>query len=257
MCHIRKLSLCPDEQQVSEYTGAVSALRYANAGGSRRIALLPDIYGVTPFYKGLASLLSDRGAIVYLVDPWHPFGELPEMTREAAWARRHHLRDRAFCDELEAFLGQEGIDTIVGFCIGGNFVLELVRRGYRGTCCALYPLPWGMANEDGLQPPFEYMDALEHEVTILMGEQDPLAGEENVHRLRETCARNPAMDLHLYEASGHGFLADVDSDQETLRSNARAALDLMLGRVFPTPAPGGVERPVADIERLRSEGVTT
>ena len=257
MCHIRKLSLCPDEQQVSEYTGVVSALRYASAGGSRRIALLPDIYGVTPFYKGLASLLSDRGAVVYLVDPWQPFGELPEMTREAAWARRHHLRDRAFCDELNAFLDQEGIDTIVGFCIGGNFVLELVRRGYRGTCCAFYPLPWGMANDDGLQPPFEYMEGLDHEVTILMGERDPLAGPENIRRLREVCARNPAMDLHLYGVSGHGFLADVDSDQETLRSNARAALDVVLNRVFRAPAPASIEHPATDGELLGSRGMTT
>lgn len=256
MCHIRKLSLCPDEQRASEYTGSVSALSFKNAGGHRRIALLPDIYGVTPFYQGLASLLSDRGALVHLVDPWQPFGELPEMTREAAWARRHHLRDRLFCDELEAFLGQERIETVVGFCIGGNFVLELVRRGYRGSCCAFYPLPWGMANEDGLQPPFEYMEALDHEVTIIMGERDPLAGAENVHRLREICARNPALDLHLYEASGHGFLADVDSDRETLRSNARAALDLMLDKAFPTPRPESVAHPVAGIELLHSEGVT-
>lgn len=195
--------------------------------------MLPDIYGVTPFYRGLASYLSDRGATVFLVNPWRPFGTLPEMTREAAWERRHHIRDRAFCDDLTAFVEQERIDTVIGFCIGGNFLLELVRRGYTGTCCAFYPLPWGMANKDELQPPFEYMERLEHQVTILTGEQDALAGPENTDRLRAVCAQNPAMDLHLYESSGHGFLADLDSDEEHLRSNARAALDVVLSKVFP------------------------
>ena len=256
MCHIRKLSLCASDMEASEYVGTVPAWCYANTSAPIRIALLPDIYGVTPFYRGLASFLSGHGATVYLVNPWQPFGELPEMTREAAWARRHHIRDRAFCDDLAVFVEQERIDTVIGFCIGGNFVFELVRRGYRGTCCAFYPLPWGMANQDGLQPPFEYMERLDQEVTILMGEQDPLAGPDNTSWLREVCARNPAMDLHLYESSGHGFLADLDSDEEKLRSNARRALDVLLRKVFREPAAECAERPPGEAELLHSRGVT-
>ncbi len=257
MCHISQLSLCPAAKQASEHAGIVSARCYTNSGTCRRIAVLPDIYGVTPFYQGLAAFLADRGASVYLVNSWQPFGELSEMTREAAWARRHRIRDGAFCDDLAAFVERERIDTVVGFCIGGNFLFELVRRGYGGTCCAFYPLPWGMPNEDGLQPPFEYMERLEQEVTILMGGQDPLAGPGNTDRLRQICGRNPAMDLHLYESSGHGFLADVDSDDETLRSNARAALEVLLGKVFPEHDSGHVERSSENGEALRSSGVPT
>ncbi len=232
MCHINQLSLLADDLAPSPYPGAVSALRYGGEAASRRIALLPDIFGVTPSCKGLACFLSHRGARVYLVNPWEPFGELAEPTREAAWERRHRIRDRSFCDSAGSFLMQERIETVVGFCIGGNFLLEMVRRGYTGCCCAFYPLPWGMPNPEGLQPPFEYMVDLEHEVTILAGEADHLAGPENTRRLRDICRRNPKLDLHLYASSGHGFLADLDSDDRMLRANARAALEILLERVF-------------------------
>ncbi len=238
MCHISKLSLCAGEKESSVYSGAVSARCYFSGAAARRIAVLPDIYGVTPFYRGLSSFLSDKGANVYLVNPWEPYGDLPEMTRDAAWTRRHLIRDRAFCDDVAAFLEQERIDTLIGFCIGGNYLFELVRRGYRGTCCAFYPLPWGMANEDGLQPPFEFMVQLERKVTILTGEDDPLAGPENTAKLRAICARNPRMELHLYESSGHGFLADIDSEEAKLRNNARNALEVMLDQIFPDPDGG-------------------
>ena len=246
MCHLRELSFFGAANPPSAYVGAVSALRYGDADAAKRIALLPDIYGVTPFYRGLASFLSEQGAAVYLVNPWAPFGELPEPTREAAWTRRRRIRDRAFCDDLDAFLGQERIDTVIGFCIGGNFLFELARRGYSGICCAFYPLPWGMANEDGLQPPFEYMPDLAQDIAILMGAADPLAGAENIERLRDVCARNPAMELHLYERSGHGFLADLDSNDRTLRENAREALRILLRKAFPGLPAGLPERLAGD-----------
>ena len=238
MCHVDRFSLCAVEAAASGYVGTVAAQCYGGDSASRRIAVLPDIYGVTPFYRGLSSYLSGHGATVYLVNPWEPFGELPEMTRQAAWVRRHKIGDRAFCNDLAKFLERESIDALIGFCIGGNFLFEVVRRGFTGTCCAFYPLPWGMANRDGLQPPFEYMERLDQKVTVLMGGEDPLAGAANLERLRKICDSNPSLELHLYESSGHGFLADLDSEEPILSSNARNALGILLNAVFADSADG-------------------
>jgi carboxymethylenebutenolidase len=142
------------------------------------------------------------------------------------------LRDRTYCNELEKFIDEESIDTIVGFCIGANFLFELVQRGYRGKCLAIYPLPWGMENEDAIAPSFDYMPNIDHPVTIVMGEQDPLAGPDNIEKMRTICSANPSLDLHLYEGSGHGFLNDVEGEDEKLRDNAFNALHVSLATVF-------------------------
>lgn len=233
MCHAEGSVFFGFPTDAGKIDSNVFALTYGSQEAVRKIAVLPDIYGLTPFYQAFASWIAARGAEVYLVNPWQPFGELPESTREAAFDRRHKLRDRAFCDQLGQFIESMRIDTIIGFCIGGNFLLELVRRGYTGIACALYPLPWGMPNEDDIDPAFEYMESLQHPVQIFMGRNDPLAGPENIHRLKQVCETNPLLELQLYDASGHGFLGDLDSDDERLRANALEALDQLTRRVFP------------------------
>jgi len=141
MCHTRKIEYFGDAIAPEPFENGVEGLRYQGADASRNIAVLPDIYGLTDFYKGYASYIASQGANTFLVNPWAPFGELPEMTREAAYERRHKLRDKTHCDELEQFLKRAGIDTIIGFCIGGNFAFELARRGYTGMNVTIYPLP--------------------------------------------------------------------------------------------------------------------
>ena len=232
MCHVDASEFFGIEPASRGYDGAVSAVVYGDANADRRIAVLPDIYGLTPFYRAYAGYLSKRLAEVYLVNPWQPFGNLKEPTREAAYERRHNLRDSAYCGELARFLSDAAIDTVVGFCIGGNFVFELVRRGYTGTSIAMYPLPWGMANEDALDPAFEFMPTIDHEILVIMGRDDRLAGPENIEKLESICGDNPALELHLYDDSNHGFLTDIDGDDDALRANAEDAHKKVMTYVF-------------------------
>lgn len=233
MCHADSSTFLGEAPDARDYDGSVSALVYGDAMTGRKIAVLPDIYGTTSFYRAFSAYIAARGAEVLLVNPWQPFGDLPELTRDAAYERRHQLRDKAFCSQLEVFIERESIDTIIGFCIGGNFLLELVRNSFRGICCAVYPLPWGMPNDDAIDPAFDYLPDITHAVSILMGREDQLAGPDNIRRLEDVCAANPALDLHLYEASGHGFLRDLDSDNVLLHANARDALKRIVTYVMP------------------------
>jgi carboxymethylenebutenolidase len=220
MCHTNKISLFGNAIAPEPLDDGVEGLQYQGADATRRIAVLPDIYGLTDFYKGYASYVASQGTTSFLINPWAPFGELPEMTRDAAYERRHKLRDKKHCDELEQFLGRAQIDTIIGFCIGGNFAFELARRGYHGTVIAIYPLPWGMDNADPIAPAFDYMQTLDTNVTILMGGADQLAGPANIGRLQRAVEKNDKLTLHLYAGSDHGFFTDVDGSDESLKNNA-------------------------------------
>ena len=223
MCHTQKIEYFGALRDSESFSAGIEGLLFPGSGS--RVAVLPDIYGLTDFYKSYASYLSGRGAKIWLTNPWSPFGELPEPTREAAYERRRKLKDREHCDQLETFLAEQKIDAIVGFCIGGNFAFEMARRGYTGTIIAIYPLPWGMANDDEITPAFEYMPSLEKDVSILMGAADHLAGPDNIRKMQDIVAGNTHLTMQLYAGSNHGFFTDIDGDDESLRSNARDAIE--------------------------------
>ena len=236
MCHpeLAKFFAPPPAPQVLQQS--VTTLCFGAANALRKIAILPDIYGDTPFYRQLAAHLGQGRARVYLVNPWQAYGELPEQTREAAYARRQKLKDGEFCRRLYRFVSEEGIDTVAGFCIGGNFLLELNRLGFAGTSLSVYPLPWGMPNQDALAPGFDFMAELQMPITIIMGKEDAHAGPENISLLERICRDNSQLELHLYEKSGHGFLRDLGSEDEFLRNNAQDALKLLNRKMFPDSA---------------------
>ncbi|WP_209047616.1 dienelactone hydrolase family protein [Rhizorhabdus histidinilytica] len=203
------------------------SLAFGDEGERIRIAILPDIYGPGPFYQQLATHLAERGAFVHLMDPFHDLGPLPEITREAAFARRHRVRDRAYVDAFAHFIGEQRITGVVGFCLGGLYVFELARRGIAVDLVSLYGFPQGLANDDPLPIPFDYLDGLPHRHVALFGDQDQSQSPENFLRLEGIAERTPGFGLHLFPGSGHGFLADIGSDDPTLAQNARAALEIL------------------------------
>ncbi|HAT29267.1 MAG TPA: hypothetical protein DCS89_19790 [Gammaproteobacteria bacterium] len=223
MCHKQKIDFFGDIMEHHSFSDMVHGISFAGSG--RNIAILPDIYGLTDFYKGYASYLAQQGAKVYLANPWKDLGDDPDVTREEAFARRAKLRDSGYCDRIAEFLNKCDVDAIVGFCLGGNFCLELARRGYSGTNVSIYPLPWGMDNQDKIAPAFEYMPSLDKEVSIFMGEADYLAGPDNIERLESVVARNALLTLDLYPGSNHGFFTDIDGEDESLKANALDAIN--------------------------------
>lgn len=220
MCHGQASASFPVPEIKGEISGGMDGLHFGDDSAIKRLAIIPDIYGPNEFYQGLSTRLANKGCKVYLTNPYHEFGELPEITREAAFARRNKVKDKSFVDRFQAFCDAENIHGVIGFCLGGYYVFELARRNVSQDLVGYYGFPQGFQNEEPLQVPFEYLGEIEKKHTSLMPGQDMSVGMENVDRLKELAEINPGLQLSVYDESGHGFLADLDSEDAILRDNA-------------------------------------
>ncbi|CAG9187069.1 MULTISPECIES: dienelactone hydrolase family protein [Burkholderiaceae] len=235
MCHDTAPALFPRTASTGSIDGAICALCYAGATRGPRLLVLPDIYGCNAFYRGYAAYLAEQGAgEVLLVDPFAAFGELATVTREAAFQRRHRLADRAYVEELIDFIDGQRIEGVVGFCLGGLFVFELARQQVVSRLVAYYPFPQGLENRDPLDVPFDYLPALRSRHTVIVGDDDALLGTQNLQRLQAQARANDAIDLHIMNGAGHGFLADLESPD-----TARAAVAKRGLRIGTTTLLGG------------------
>jgi len=227
MCHNDKLSALPAPGTFQrKKVDGITHWEYPPEYGvpTKHVAVLTDIYGCNTFYQSFATYLTSKGWQVNLVDLFSDLGELKEVTREAAFERRHLLRDRYVCDQLQRYIANQEVSAVVGFCLGANYVLELARREVPATLVGFYPFPAGLANQDGIEPPLDYAAGLKQPVTLLVGDADDSSGRENMAKLAEIAKTNTVLDVHLYHQSGHGFLAHLDSEDAALRKNAEDAL---------------------------------
>lgn len=224
MCHGEPSPYFPEPIVDGEFSAEVEGLAFGSETALTRIAVIPDIYGLNQFYRGFCTHLASKGGRVFLVDPFANLGGLREITREAAFARRMKVCDKAFVDRFQAFCTSHKIGGVVGFCLGGYYVFELARRDVSQDLVGFYGFPQGMQNIDPLPTPFDYLASIKKPHTCLMPGQDQSVGVENVKRLGEMATTNPSLKLKIYEASGHGFLKDLDSEDAQLRSNAEDAL---------------------------------
>ena len=225
MCHNGDCDYFPAPDPTGTFSGEIEGVVFGETTAAKKIAIIPDIYGPGPFYQGFAQYLSQHDAAAFLVNPFAALGDLTEVTREAAFARRHRLEDKAFVDRFAAFCEANRITGIVGFCLGGSYVFELARRNSSQDLVGFYGFPQGMENSDPLPIPFDYLAELEKPHLSLMPGQDASVGRDNVERLKVIGDTTEGLDVRVYEQSGHGFLTDVDSDNQTLRSNAVDALE--------------------------------
>ncbi|CAH7065167.1 dienelactone hydrolase family protein [Vibrio splendidus] len=228
MCHGQANKYFPEEDVRGEFNNGLEGLLFGDENTQKRIAILPDIYGVSPFYKGFSTFVASKGARVFLVNTFADFGELPEVTREAAFARRDKVADKAFVDKFEAFCEEQSIDGVIGFCLGGYYIFELARRNVSQDLVGFYGFPQGMKNFDPLPVPFDYLETVSKHHVSLMPANDHVVGHENIQKLANVSKRNAAVDVRIYQDSAHSFLADLDGNDVSLKQNAEDSLSVCL-----------------------------
>jgi len=227
MCHNNAVNALPEPAswQDRESNGVIHRHYAAKVAGSdKRLAIITDIYGCNLFYQSFATYFAEQGWNVELIDLFSELGELKEVTREAAFERRHKLRDGEACDRLQRFIAEQEIAAVIGFCLGGNYVFELAKRGVDIKLVTYYPFPAGLQNQDPLETPLDYLAQLNQPVTVLVGDADDSAGRDNIAQLAQITSANASLDVHVYAGSGHGFLTQLDSEDEDLRTNAEQSL---------------------------------
>lgn len=182
------------------------------------VAIAVDIYGANRFYKGVAERLAAAGCAAILPDIFFREGELPEVTRDAAFARRGELDDERALRDLSAALdfltGETGTPgATLGFCLGGNLVFHLSTRREDAAVVAYYGFPGGLPAPKGLARPLDVVERLRGPLLAFWGERDEKVGMDNVEAFSSAVrAAGIEYEPHVYPDVEHGFLVGLDED---------------------------------------------
>jgi carboxymethylenebutenolidase len=220
-------------------------LALPDRGQGPGVLLICDIFGRTPFYRHLTRRLADAGYTALLPDIFFREGELSEVTREAAFARREQLDEaRALRDLHTAAEWLERHEAVggarlglLGFCLGGTLALDMCaeRDGFAAAC--YYAFPSGLPRSNA-PAPLDVVDRIRGPVLAFWGDQDYIDMDE-VARLGDAMAHhNKDYDAHLYPGVGHGFLRGLvegGDDHEAARDSWERTL-LFFAQHLPAEA---------------------
>jgi len=196
----------------------------AKAGGDVArgvVVIVGDIYGArTPFYEHIAQVLADVGFDSVVPEFFFRVGPLAEPTQEAAFARKGRLDERRALRDLDAAISwarqrtgdAAGRVGLLGFCLGGTFVLDLAAtRDDVATVC-YYGFPAGPPGPPGdparsAPKPLDHVDRIRGPVLGFWGDQDERVGIANVEAFaRALEERGADFEYTVYPGLDHGFL---------------------------------------------------
>ncbi len=215
---------------------------FHDGGGTERagVILFPTVMGVTDLERGFAERVTGRNYSVLIADLYgRRFA--PEERGEAMAAMQELREDRAQLRErllsvFETASGQDAIDSgrvaAIGFCFGGQNVLDLARSGADIA---------GVASFHGLfDPPGLAAQPIRAKVAAYHGWDDPLVPPDAVVALAaELTEAGCDWQIHAFGHVGHGFtnpgatgaMPGIKYDERTAR-RAWAACDAFLTECF-------------------------
>lgn len=186
----------------------------ARPAGVPRAAILvwPTIVNVTPSIQRRAALLAEAGYLAFIGDF---YGQtVPDFAAAGSLATAlrsdvDHYRTRLLAGlaAMQSLPGVAGLDhASVGYCMGGQAVLELARAGADLSFVASFH---GLFTTDR---PAQSDAPHKPRVVVFHGDADPLAPREHVSALwDELDAAGYGWHFHSYAKVKHGF-TDPGSD---------------------------------------------
>jgi len=191
-----------------EYTDGETSLtgQLARPAGQPRAAVLvfPTIMNVTPFVEAKALALAEQGYLALIADYYGtPVADFPASMGLAVALRRdvdlYRTRLRAALATLEA-LAPNLRRAAIGFCMGGQAVLELAREN---ADLALVASFHGILETDRKAP---LGGPVGPRILVCHGDADALVPRTQVTEFwEEMDAAGANWHFHSYSGVGHGF----------------------------------------------------
>lgn len=179
----------------------------ARPQGAPRGAVLvwPTIANVTPAIVSRAELLARQGYVALIADFYGEAVRDFDHARALAGALRpdpDHYRARLFAGlaALQALPEAAGLPAAaIGYCMGGQAVLELARAGADLKACVSFH---GVFETDRPAQP----GAVKARILVCHGDADPMATRQQVMKLwEEFDAAGANWHFHSYSGVKHGF----------------------------------------------------
>ena len=166
-------------------------------------AVFPTIHNITPLVAQKAELLVEEGYLAMVMDFYgeevseaNPGPPLAEKLRADTAKYRNRLQSGL--DALDA-LAPNLPKLAIGFCMGGQAVLELARDGAELLAVVSFH---GLL--DTKQP--AKADIIKPHILVCHGDKDPLVPRDQVTRFVEEMDWASAdWQLHIYSSAKHGF----------------------------------------------------
>ncbi len=184
------------------------------------VLLITDIYGATPFYRGLAARLADSGFTTAVPDYlMHQAGALAELEREQARARAATIdQQRAMADvsRVGDWLKDESeVERlgVLGFCLGGTFGFDLAAQRRDLVVVSFYGFPDGVPWTNPVPSPWSIIGQISGPILGLWGADDYMDMDSVRRFCDELGARNPEFSSDIYPGAGHGFLGELASKE--------------------------------------------
>jgi carboxymethylenebutenolidase len=207
---------------VRTHEDAFGFLAAPDAGPVPGVLMVPDVWGLSDHYRGLARRLAGEGFAALAIDPYRKTGKpaLSDVASALAWIRElsDPLLLETMQEALDRLAAHEAVAGrkvgITGFCMGGQYAL-LAACGCRGlsACVPFYGmLRYAEGLDRSLKPrsPLEALADLGCPVLGLYGAEDALIPVADVRELEERLAKSrKGGEVRLYAGAGHAFMNDT------------------------------------------------
>jgi carboxymethylenebutenolidase len=186
------------------------------------VVMIPDVWGLSDHYRGLARRLAGEGFAALAIDPYRTTGKpaLSDVASALAWIRELSdlLMLETVQEALDRLAAHESVAgrkvAVIGFCMGGQYAL-LAACGCRGlsACVPFYGMlryAEGLDRSRKPRSPLAALQDLTCPVFGLYGEEDAIIPVADVRELEERLAKSPhGGEVRLYPGAGHAFMNDT------------------------------------------------